>query len=37
MLVPIDMELPPGGSEVRLAILDNKTGFIGTVSGPVGQ
>jgi len=37
MLVPIDMDLPAGGTEVRLAVLDNKTGFIGTVTGPVGQ
>jgi hypothetical protein len=37
MLVPIDMELPTGGTEVRLAVLDNKTGFIGTVTGPIGQ
>jgi hypothetical protein len=35
--VPIDMEIPAGGTELRLAVLDNKTGFIGTVSGPVGQ
>jgi VWFA-related protein len=37
MMVPIDMELPAGGKELRLAVLDNKTGFIGTVSGPLGQ
>jgi VWFA-related protein len=37
MMVPIDMEVPAGGTELRLAVLDNKTGFIGTVSGPVGQ
>jgi VWFA-related protein len=37
MMVPIDMEIPAGGTELRLAVLDNKTGFIGTVSGPVGQ
>ena len=37
MAVPIDMELPAGGNELRLAVLDNKTGFIGTVTGPVGQ
>ena len=35
MAVPIDMELPTGGNELRLAVLDNKTGFIGTVTGPV--
>jgi hypothetical protein len=37
MMVPIDMDIPAGGTEVRLAVLDNKTGFIGTVSGPLGQ
>ena len=37
MMVPIDVEIPAGGKELRLAVLDNKTGFIGTVSGPLGQ
>jgi VWFA-related protein len=37
MMVPIDMTIPAGGKEFRLAVLDNKTGFIGTVSGPLGQ
>ncbi|MGA7568416.1 MAG: VWA domain-containing protein, partial [Terriglobales bacterium] len=37
MMVPIEMEVPAGGKELRLAVLDNKTGFIGTVSGPLGQ
>ncbi|MGD0792629.1 MAG: VWA domain-containing protein [Terriglobales bacterium] len=37
MMVPIDMEIPAGGKQLRLAVLDNKTGFIGTVSGPLGQ
>ena len=37
MMVPIDMDIPAGGKELRLAVLDNKTGFIGTVSGPFGQ
>ena len=37
MMVPLDMDVPTGGSELRLAVLDNKTGFIGTVSGPLGQ
>jgi VWFA-related protein len=37
MMVPIDMEIPAGGTVLRLAVLDNKTGFIGTVSGPLGQ
>jgi hypothetical protein len=37
MMVPIDMEIPAGGKELRLAVLDNKTGFIGTVSGPLTQ
>ena len=37
MMVPIDMNVPAGGTELRLAVLDNKTGFIGTVRGPLGQ
>ncbi len=37
MMVPIDMDALAGAKELRLAVLDNKTGFIGTVSGPVGQ
>jgi VWFA-related protein len=37
MMVPIDLEVPQGGNELRLVVLDNKTGFIGTVSGPLGQ
>lgn len=37
MMVPIDLDVPSGGKDVRLAVLDNKTGFIGTVSGSLGQ
>jgi VWFA-related protein len=37
MMVPIDLTIPAGGTQLRLAVLDNKTGFIGTVSGPLGQ
>jgi VWFA-related protein len=37
MMVPIDVDIPAGGKELRLAVLDNKTGYIGTVSGPLGQ
>jgi len=37
MMVPLDLEIPAGGQELRLAVLDNKTGFIGTVNGPLGQ
>jgi len=37
MMVPIDMDVPAGAKELRLAVLDNKTGYIGTVAGPVGQ
>ena len=37
MMVPIDMEMPSGGQQLRLAVLDNKTGFIGTANGPLGQ
>jgi hypothetical protein len=37
MMVPIDLDVPAGGAELRLAVLDNKTGLIGTVTGPLGQ
>jgi len=37
MMVPIDLKIPQGRNQLRLAVLDNKTGFIGTVSGPLGQ
>jgi len=37
MMVPIDIEISAGSKELRLAVLDNKTGFIGTVSGPLGE
>ena len=37
MMVPIDLEGPPEGNQLHLAVLDNQTGFIGTVSGPLGQ
>jgi VWFA-related protein len=37
MMVPIDLTIPAGSTQLRLAVLDNKTGFIGTVSGPLGQ
>jgi VWFA-related protein len=37
MMVPIDMDVAAGAKELRLAVLDGKTGFIGTASGPLGQ
>ena len=37
MRVPIEMNLPAGAKEVRAAVLDGKTGFIGTASGPIAQ
>jgi VWFA-related protein len=37
MMVPIDVDIPAGARQLRLAVLDNKTGFIGEVSGPLGQ
>jgi VWFA-related protein len=37
MMVPIDMDIASGGTELRLAVLDNKTGLIGTVAGPLGH
>jgi hypothetical protein len=36
MMVPIDMEVTGGAKELRLAVLDGKTGFIGTTGGPFG-
>jgi VWFA-related protein len=36
MMVPIDVDVPAGAKELRLAVLDNKTGSIGSVSGPLG-
>ena len=35
MMVPLDMDVPPGAKELRLVVLDNKTGYIGTMSGPL--
>ena len=35
MMVPLDMDLPAGGHSLRLAVLDNKTGYIGTARGDV--
>jgi VWFA-related protein len=35
IMVPLDVEVPAGSAELRLAVLDNKTGFMGTVTGPV--
>ena len=37
LMVPLDMDVPAGGQYLRLAVLDNKTGLIGTASGTVGQ
>ena len=37
MMVPIDVDLPADAKELRLAVLDNRTGFIGAVSGLLGQ
>ena len=37
MMVPMDLDVPPGAKELRLVVLDNKTGYIGTVSGPLGK
>ncbi|MGO9404469.1 MAG: VWA domain-containing protein [Terriglobales bacterium] len=36
MMVPIDLEVAAGAKELRLAVLDGKTGFIGTTVGPFG-
>jgi VWFA-related protein len=37
MMVPLDIDTPPEGKEVRLVVLDNKTGMIGTVRGALTQ
>ncbi len=37
MMVPLDLDVPARTKELRLAVLDNRTGFIGSVSGPLGQ
>lgn len=37
LMVPLDMDMPAGGQYLRLAVLDNKTGFIGTASGSLEQ
>ncbi len=37
MMVPLDIDTPSDGKELRLVVLDNKTGFIGSVSGQLGQ
>jgi VWFA-related protein len=37
MMVPIDLDVPAGANQLRLAVLDNATGFIGTANGPLGQ
>jgi VWFA-related protein len=36
IMVPLDMDVPTGATELRLAVLDNQTGFIGTVRGALG-
>jgi VWFA-related protein len=37
MMVPIDMDMPASANQLRLAVLDNKTGFIGTAMGAPGR
>jgi len=37
MTASIEVEIPAGGKELRLAVLDNQSGSIGTVSGALGQ
>jgi VWFA-related protein len=36
LMVPLDIAAPADGKQVRLVVLDNRTGFLGTVSGPLG-
>jgi VWFA-related protein len=35
MMVPLDIQVPAGAQELRLAVLDGKTGYIGTATGPL--
>jgi VWFA-related protein len=37
MMVPLDIDVPADGKELRLAVLDNRTGYVGTVRGPLGE
>jgi len=37
LMVPLDVDAPPNGREIRLVVVDNKTGFIGTITGPLGH
>jgi VWFA-related protein len=37
MMVPLEVDVPAGAKELHLAVVDNRTGFIGTVNGPLGQ
>jgi VWFA-related protein len=37
LMVPLDIEAPAESKQVHLVVLDNRTGFLGTVSGPLGQ
>ncbi len=37
LMVPLDIDAPADGKQVRLVVLDNKTGLIGSVSGPLTQ
>ena len=35
LLVPLDVELPPGKYQMRLAVRDNRTGVLGTLTAPL--
>ncbi len=37
LMVPLDIDAPSDGKEIRLVVLDNKTGLIGSVRGPLTQ
>jgi VWFA-related protein len=37
LMVPLDIQAAANGKEVRLVVLDNKTGLVGSVSGPLSQ
>ena len=37
LMVQLDIAAPPDGKQLRLVVLDNKTGLLGTASGPLAQ
>ena len=35
LLVPMELELAPGDYDLRLAVRDNRTGYLGSLTAPV--